>query len=182
MGNFLFLATAAATAEATAETGGFRLNTDFIEANLVNLVLVLVILFVFGRKLLTDILTERRLAIETAIQDTEARQKQAMSALEVAKKNLAQAQTEAENIRKTAVTSAENAKLEIAAKAAADIERMQELAAANTSNEQDKAIAEVRARVTKLAMERAEAQLKNLLTDSAQSELVDRSIAMVGGK
>ena len=109
MGNFLFLA--------TSEGGGFGLNTDFIEANLVNLVLVLIFVFVFGRKLLTEILSERRLAIETAIQDTEARQKQAISALEVAKKNLAQAQTEAENIRKTAITSAENAKAEIAAKA-----------------------------------------------------------------
>ena len=158
------------------------LNPDVIEANVFNLVAVLIFVFIFGRKLLTDILTERRLAIETAIQDTEARQKQAMSALEVAKKNLAQAQTEAENIRKTAITSAENAKAEIAAKTAADIERMQELATAATSNEQDKAIAELRARVTKLAMERAEAQLKNLLTDSAQSELVDRSIAMVGEK
>ena len=178
MGNFLFLA----TAEAIAETGGVSLNTDLIEANLFNLVLVLIFVFVFGRKLLTEILTERRLAIETAIQDTEARQKQAMSALEVAKKNLAQAQTEAENIRATAITSAENAKAEIEAKTAADIERMQELAAAATTNEQDKAIAELRARVTSLAMERAEAQLKNLLTESAQSELVDRSIALVGAK
>ncbi|AFY94115.1 F0F1 ATP synthase subunit B [Chamaesiphon minutus] len=174
MGNFLFLA--------TSEGGGFRLNTDFIEANLVNLVLVLIFVFVFGRKLLTEILTERRLAIETAIQDTEARQKQAISALEVAKKNLAQAQTEAENIRKTATISAENAKAEIAAKAAADIERMKELAAADTNTEQDKAIAELRARVTKLAMERAESQLKNLLNDSAQAQLVDRSIALVGDK
>ena len=178
MGNFLFLA----TAEATAESSGVSLNPDVIEANLFNLVAVLIFVFIFGRKLLTDILTERRLAIETAIQDTEARQKQAMSALEVAKKNLAQAQTEAENIRKTAITSAENAKAEIAAKTAADIERMQALAAADTSNEQDKAIAELRVRVTKLAMERAEAQLKNLLTDSAQADLVDRSIALVGGK
>ena len=178
MGNFLFLA----TAEATAETSGVSLNPDVIEANVFNLVAVLIFVFIFGRKLLTDILTERRLAIETAIQDTEARQKQAMSALEVAKKNLAQAQTEAENIRKTAITSAENAKAEIAAKTAADIERMQALAAADTSNEQDKAIAELRVRVTKLAMERAEAQLKNLLTDSAQADLVDRSIALVGGK
>jgi F-type H+-transporting ATPase subunit b len=174
MGNFLFLA--------TNESSGVSLNLDLIEANLFNLTLVLIFVFVFGRKLLTEILTERRLAIETAIKDTEARQQQAMSALAVAKKNLAQAQTEAENIRQTAITSAANAKAEIAAKAAADIERMQALAAADTSNEQDKAIAELRVRVTKLAMERAEAQLKNLLTASAQSELVDRSIALVGGK
>ncbi len=174
MGNFLFLA--------TAGKGGVGLNLDLIETNLFNLTLVLGFVIVFGRKVLTNILTERRATIETAIQDTEARQKQAASALEVAKQNLAQAQAEAETIRQTAVTSAANAKAEIAAKAAADIERMKELAAADTNTEQDKAIAELRARVTKLAMERAEAQLKNLLTASTQSELVDRSIALVGGK
>jgi F-type H+-transporting ATPase subunit b len=174
MGNFLFLA--------NTGQGGVGLNLDLIETNLFNLTLVLGFVVVFGRKVLTNILTERRATIETAIQDTEARQKQAASALEGAKKNLAQAQAEAETIRQTAITSAANAKAEIAAKAAADIERMKELAAADTNTEQDKAIAELRARVTKLAMERAEAQLKNLLTASTQSELVDRSIALVGGK
>ncbi len=174
MGNFLFLA--------TAGKGGVGLNLDLIETNLFNLTLVLGFVIVFGRKVLTNILSERRAVIETAIQDTEARQKQAASALEVAKQNLAQAKAEAEKIRQSAITSAESVKAEIAAKAAADIERMQQLAAADTSTEQDKAIAELRARISNLAMERAEAQLKNLLTESAQSELVDRSIAMVGGK
>lgn len=167
---------------ATTGEGGVSLNPDLIEANLVNLVLVLVFLFVFGSKFLNNILTERREAIEIAIKDTEDRQKQAASALTVAKKNLAEAQAEAANIRQTATTSAANAKAEIAAKAAADIERMQKLAAASTDSEQDKAIAELRARVTALAIERAESQLKDLLTASAQTELVDRSIAMVGGK
>lgn len=174
MGNFLFLA--------TAGKGGVGLNLDLIETNLFNLTLVLGFVIVFGRKVLTNILSERRAVIETAIKDTEARQKQAASALEVAKQNLAQAKAEAEKIRQSAITSAESVKAEIAAKAAADIERMQQLAAADTSTEQDKAIAELRARISNLAMERAEAQLKNLLTESAQSELVDRSIAMVGGK
>jgi F-type H+-transporting ATPase subunit b len=174
MGNFLFLA--------TAGKGGVGLNLDLIEANLFNLALVLGFVIFFGRKVLTSILSERRAIIETAIGDTEARQKEAASALEVAKKNLAQAQAEAEIIRQSAITSAANAQAEIAAKAVADIARMQELAAADTSTEQDKAIAELRARVTSLAMERAEAQLKSLLTESTQAELVDRSIALVGGK
>jgi F-type H+-transporting ATPase subunit b len=174
MGNFLFLA--------TAGKGGVGLNLDLIETNLFNLTLVLGFVIVFGRKVLTEILSERRALIETAIKDTEARQKQAASALEVAKQNLAQAQAEAETIRKSAFTSAASVKAEIAAKATTDIERMQQLAAADTSTEQDKAIAELRARITALAIERAEAQFKNLLTDSTQSTLIDRSIAMVGGK
>jgi F-type H+-transporting ATPase subunit b len=174
MGNFLFLA--------TEGKGGVGLNLDLIETNLFNLTLVLGFVIVFGRKVLTEILSERKATIETAIKDAEARQKEAASALDVAKKNLAQAKAEAETIRATAITSATNAKAEIAAKTAADISRMQELAAADTSTEQDKAIAELRARVTSLAMERAEAQLKGLLTESAQTELIDRSIALVGNK
>jgi F-type H+-transporting ATPase subunit b len=174
MGNFLFLA--------TAGNGGVGLNLDLIETNLFNLTLVLGFVIVFGRKVLTEILTERRALIETAIKDIEDRQKQAISALEVAKQNLAQAKAEAETIRKTAVTSAASAKAEIEAKTVADIARMQQLAAANTSTEQDKAIAELRARITALAIEQAEAQFKNLLTESAQSTLIDRSIAMVGDK
>jgi F-type H+-transporting ATPase subunit b len=174
MGNFLFLA--------TAGKGGVGLNLDLIETNLFNLTLVLGFVIVFGRKVLTEILTERRTLIETAIKDIEDRQKQAVSALEIAKQNLAQAKAEAETIRQSAVTSAASVKAEIAAKAAADIERMQQLAAADTSTEQDKAIAELRARITALAIERAEAQFKNLLTESTQSTLIDRSIAMVGGK
>jgi F-type H+-transporting ATPase subunit b len=174
MGNFLFLA--------TAGNGGVGLNLDLIETNLFNLTLVVGFVIVFGRKVLTEILTERRALIETAIKDIEDRQKQAISALEVAKQNLAQAKAEAETIRKTAVTSAASAKAEIEAKTAADIARMQQLAAANTSTEQDKAIAELRARITALAIEQAEAQFKNLLTESAQSTLIDRSIAMVGDK
>jgi F-type H+-transporting ATPase subunit b len=174
MGNFLFLA--------TEGKGGVGLNLDLIETNLFNLTLVLGFVIVFGRKVLTEILSERKAIIETAIKDTESRQKEAASALDVAKKNLAQAKAEAETIRATAITSAANAKAEIAAKTVADIARMQELAAADTSTEQDKAIAELRARVTNLAMARAEAQLKKLLTKSAQAELIDRSIALVGNK
>jgi F-type H+-transporting ATPase subunit b len=174
MGNFLFLA--------TAGKGGVGLNLDLIETNLFNLTLVLGFVIVFGRKVLTEILSERRALIETAIKDTEARQKQAAAALEVAKQNLAQAKAEAETIRQSAVTSAASVKAEIAAKAVADIERMQQLAAADTSTEQDKAIAELRARITALAIEKAEAQFKKLLTESAQSTLIDRSIAMVGAK
>ncbi len=174
MGNFLFLA--------TAGNGGVGLNLDLIETNLFNLTLVLGFVVVFGRKVLTEILTERRAVIETAIKDIEDRQKQAISALEVAKQNLAQAKTEAETIRQTAITSAASAKAEIEAKTAADIARMQQLAAADTSTEQDKAIAEIRVRITALAIAQAEAQFQNLLTESAQSTLIDRSIAMVGDK
>lgn len=174
MVQFLFLA--------TEGHGGVGLNLDLIETNIFNIAIVLGVVVVLGRKALGDILAERRTLIETAIEDANARQKQAESNLASAKLSLAQAQAEAEQIKATAVISAASVADEIAAKTAADIARMQQLAAADTSTEQDKAINEVRSRVVDLAMVRAEAQLKNLLTAEAQTQLVDRSIALVGAK
>ena len=58
--------------------------------------------------------------------------------------------------------------------------KMNALIDAQLKNEEG--IAELRARVTALAIERAEAQLKKLLTKSAQTKLIDRSIALVGDK
>jgi F-type H+-transporting ATPase subunit b len=177
MEKFLFLA--------TEGSGGFSLNLSllgFIDSNFLNKAIVSIVLIVLGRKFLSGILTERRMAIETAIEDAKARQKLAESNLASAKRSLAQAQAEAEKIRENAISSAANVTAEIVAKTAADIDRMQQLAAADTSTEQDKAINEVRSRVVNLAMVRAEAQLKTLLTESAQTSLVDRSIALVGGK
>jgi F-type H+-transporting ATPase subunit b len=174
MVQFLFLA--------TEGNGGVGLNLDLIETNIFNIAIVLGVVIVLGRKALGEILSERRSLIETAIEDAKARQKQAESNLASAKRSLAQAQAEAEQIKAAAVTSAASVAAEIAAKTAADIARMQQLAAADTSTEQEKAINEVRSRVVNLAMVRAEAQIKTLLTDSAQQQLVDRSIALVGAK
>ena len=174
MVQFLFLA--------TEGNGGVGLNPDLIETNIFNIAIVLGVVIVLGRKALGDILSERRNSIETAIEDANARQKQAESNLASAKLSLAQAQAEATQIKATAVASAASVTAEIAAKTLADIARMQQLAAADTSTEQDKAINELRSRVVDLAMVRAEAQLKTLLTESALQQLVDRSIALVGAK
>jgi F-type H+-transporting ATPase subunit b len=174
MVQFLFLATEA--------HGGVGLNLDLIETNIFNIAIVLGVVIVLGRKALGEILSERRNLIETAIEDAKARQKQAESNLASAKRSLAQAQAEAAQIKATALASAETVKAEIAAKTAADIARMQQLAAADTSSEQEKAINELRSRVVSLAMVRAEAQIKTLMTESAQTQLVDRSIALVGAK
>lgn len=179
MGTFILLATEA-TAEA-AEHGGFGLNLNLLETNLFNLAIIGGLLFVFGRKFLGNILSERRARIEAAIQEAETKRKQAEANLKEAQTKLAQAQAEAAKIRSDAQTSAESAKEAILAKAAQDVERLKQTAAQDLNAEQEKAIAQLRAIVSAQALERVENYLRTQLDDSAQQQVVDRSIATITG-
>ena len=178
MGNFLLLATEAHA----VEHGGFGLNFDILEANLINLVILIGILIYFGRSFLGNVLGERQSRIETAIQEAEQRRKQAASALSEAQQKLTQAQAEAQQIRKAAEENAKKAREVILAKAAQDVERLQETAAQDLNTETERAIAELRQRVATMTMQRVESQLKAQLDDSAQGRLIDSSIALLGGK
>ncbi|MBE9093763.1 F0F1 ATP synthase subunit B [Tychonema sp. LEGE 07203] len=175
MGTVLLLAT-----EASAE-GGFGLNFDIFETNLINLIIVIGVLFYFGRDFLGNILTERRNAIEEAIKEAETRQKDAAAALAEQQQKLTQAQAEAERIRAAAKENAIAAKEVILAQAAQDVERMKATAGQELDAEREKAVAQLRARVAAMALERVESQLKNSLDESAQNQLIDRSIALLGG-
>lgn len=176
MGTFLILAT-----EAHGE-GGFGLNLDILETNLINLAILIGILVYFGNKVFGQTLNARRSEIAEAIQDAENRQKQAATALTEQEKKLAQAQATAEQIRKDAEERAKAAQAAIAAQSEKDIQRLKEAASQDLSSEQERAIAELRKRVAAMAMERVESQLRGQLDEPAQQQLIERSIAQLGGR
>jgi F-type H+-transporting ATPase subunit b len=182
MGTLILLAAEAAVhSEAEGAEGGFGLNLDILETNLINLALLIGILFYFGRKVLTNILNERRINIETEIQGAEARLKEAQIALSKAQEQLTQAQAEAQRIRKAAEENAASAREATLAKAAQDVERLKQTAAADLNTERDRAIAELRQRVSALALQKVESGLRSGIADDVQQTLIDRSIAQVGG-
>jgi F-type H+-transporting ATPase subunit b len=176
MGTILILATEA------AEEKGFGLNLDIFETNLINLAILVGLLVYFGSKVLGKILSDRKSKIAQAISEAEDRQKKAAAALAEQQKNLAQAQATAERVRKEADERAQAAKAAIATQTEKDIERLKETAAQDLSSEQARVISELRQRIVALAMERAEAQLKDQLNDSTQQTLIERSIAQLGGR
>ncbi|MBD2022092.1 F0F1 ATP synthase subunit B [Leptolyngbya sp. FACHB-36] len=170
----------AETAEA-AEKHGFGLNFDIFESNLINLSIVIALLVYFGRNFLGKTLGDRRAAIETAIREAEVRRKDAAAALADQQQKLAQAQSEAAKIRSSAEEAAKIARAEILAKAEQDIQRMREVAAQDLSSEQERVITELRQRVVALALQQVESELPTRLNDDNQRQLVNRSIAMIGG-
>ncbi|MBN3894925.1 MAG: F0F1 ATP synthase subunit B [Nostoc sp.] len=185
MGTLLLLAAEANAvhselAEGSGE-GGFGLNLDIFETNLINIAILIGILFYFGRKVLSNILNERQANIATAIQEAEGRLKEAQKALSQAQEQLTQSQAEAQRIRKSAEENAIKAKEALLAKAVQDVERLKQTAAADLNSETDRAIAQLRQRVATLALQKVESQLKGGIADDAQQSLIDRSIAQLGG-
>ena len=172
-GNFWLLAT---------EEGGFGLNFNIFETNLINLSILIGVLIYFGRNLLGNILSERRSKIEAAILDAEKRQQEAKAALAEQETNLAQAKTTASQIKVDAESNAKAACERILAQAAKDVQKIKDEAARDLSSQRERAILELRQKVVSLAMGRAESQLRGNLDDSAQQRLIDQSIALLGGR
>ncbi|MBW4560755.1 MAG: F0F1 ATP synthase subunit B [Mojavia pulchra JT2-VF2] len=162
--------------------GGFGLNTNLLETNLINLAIIITVLFVFGRKVLGNTLKTRRENIETAIKNAEQRASEAEKQLKEAQQKLEQAQAEAERIKKSAEENAQAAREAILAQAAVDIERLQEAGAADLSADLDKAIAQLRQRVVAQALQKVESELRGGIADDAQQIFIDRSIAQLGGE
>ncbi len=169
-------------AEAHSEVeGGFGLNLDIFETNLINLSILLGILYFYGSKIVGDILSERRSKIAQQIAEIEQKQKAAAATLANEQKKLAEAKKTAEQIRQDAHANAEKAKAAILAQGEKEVERLRATAAADLSSEEARAIAELKQRVTALSLAKVESQLPSMLDDSAQTTLIDRSIAQLGG-
>lgn len=184
MGTFLLLAAEASVHSEMAEgaEGGFGLNLDIFETNFINLAVLVGILFYFGRKVLSNILNERRSKIEEVIQEAEQRLKEGQISLSQAQEQLTQAQAEAQRIRKAAEENAQAAKEDLLARALQDVQRLKETATADLNAERDRAIAQLRQRVVALALQKVESQLQGGIGEDAQQILIDRSIAQLGGE
>ncbi|MFW6264010.1 MAG: F0F1 ATP synthase subunit B [Cyanobacteriota bacterium] len=179
MGILTYLATSSAEA---ASEGGFGLNLDILDTNLINLVIIIGVLIFYGRKFLGKILTQRRARIEQDIREAEKKASEAATALADAQKKLSQAQAEAEKIRVNAQETAEKVKQEVLSQGTKEVERIQEGATQDLNTERDRAIAQLRQQVVTLAMGRVESQLQERLDESAQHQYLERCIAQLGGR
>jgi len=161
------------------EEGGFGLNFNLLETNLINLAIISGVLFYFGRKFLGNTLSERRANIEEAIKDAERRQREAKQALKSQQENLAQAKSQAKDIVEGAKQNATKVSDDILVQAKVDVERMRMAADQDVSFQQEKVMRELRQRIAQLALQRAENELPNRLNSELQTALVDKSIALL---
>jgi len=156
--------------------GGFGLNLNLFETNVLNLALVIFGLYKFLPNFLGGILARRRETILVELQDAESRLVEAKDSLANAKKNLASAEQKAADIRSECLKRAEAIRLDSEKRTVQEMARIKEGASSDLNAEAARVSSQLRTEAARLAIEKALAALPEKLTEKAQEDFMSQSI------
>ena len=162
--------------------GGFGLNFDIFETNIINLAIVIAGLVWFLRGFLGGILERRRAAIVTELREAEERLSTASAALADAQKGVAEAQKKADQIRVDGKARADSIRLDSEQRTIEEIARMKQAATSDLANEASRVSDQLRRDTALKAIEKALASLPGKLDAAAQARLIDQSIQSLGNR
>ncbi|MFN9871280.1 MAG: F0F1 ATP synthase subunit B [Cyanobacteriota bacterium] len=163
-----------------ASHGGFGLNLNPFETNIINLAIVIAGLVWFLRGFLGGILERRRQAILSDLQEAEQRLAAARSALAEAQKGLGAAQQKAEQIRIDGKARAEAIHLDNQTRTVEEVSRVKQGAQSDLANEASRVRSQLQRETALRAIEKALGALPGKLDDEAQARLIDQSIQTLG--
>lgn len=163
-----------------ASHGGFGLNLNPFETNIINLAIVIFGLWKFLPGFLGSILERRRSAILSDLQDAEQRLVSATSALAQAQQDLAAAQQKADQIRADGQARAQALREESEKRTIEEMARLRQGAMADLSAEAARVTDQLRREAANRAIAKALATLPGKLDSEAQSRLIDQSISTLG--
>jgi len=161
-------------------SGGFGLNLNLFETNILNLAVVIFGLYKFLPNFLGGMLERRRSAILLDLEDAEKRLDLAKSSLAKAKKELASAEEKASKIRSDCKTRAEAIRLESEKRTVEEMARIKEGAASDLNAEASRVTSQLRREAARLAIEKALQALPGKLDQSAQEAFLTQSIKNMG--
>jgi F-type H+-transporting ATPase subunit b len=168
------------SAHLLASHGGFGLNFNLFETNIINLAIVIAGLVWFLRGFLGGILERRRQAILADLADAEKRLSEASAALVEAQKGLTEAQQKAEQIRVEGHARADALRLDYERRTVDEVARVIQGADADLDNEAARVTAQLGRETARRAIEQALASLPAKLDAGTQARLIDQSIQSLG--
>jgi len=180
--NFILISSLAEAEVSSASAKGFGFNTNFLEANVINIVILASGVVYLGRNFLTSALELRQQKISETIQEAEDRLKQATLRLTEAEKQMAQAKVVIEQIKKEAENTARKVKETILAQGKLDIERLTNTGKSSIEKAEIQIKKQIQQHITALALARVNSQLKEYMTPNLQSKLIDSNISQLGGQ
>jgi len=166
----------------SAATKGFGFNSNILEANVINIVILASGVFYLGKNFLTSALDLRQQKITEAIQEAEERLQQANIRLSESEKQMTQAKIVIEQIKKEAETTARKVKETIIAQGKLDIERLTNSGKSSIEKTELQIRKQIQQHITNLAIQRVSGQMKSYLTSNLQSKLIDNNISQLGGQ
>nr|YP_010715453.1 ATP synthase CF0 B subunit [Todea barbara]WDE24598.1 ATP synthase CF0 B subunit [Todea barbara] len=158
---------------------GFGSNTDILEINGINLIVVLGVLFYFGKGVLINLLENRKQTILSTIRDAEERYKEATEKLKQARTRLQQAKVKADEIRVNGLAQMEREKRDLINAADEDSKRLEDSKNSTIRFEEQRAIEQVRQQVSRLASERALESLNSRLDSESHSRMINYHIGLL---
>ena len=150
---------------------------SILEANLINLTILVSGLVYLISNALSESLVERQEKILGAIQESEERLQQAIVKLAESEKQLEQAQIVIESIKKDAESTAKQVKSAVLSDGKAEIERLTSSAKAQIGTIESRVRKQISDYVVSLALQRITTQLEGKLNSSLQQQIIDRNIS-----
>jgi F-type H+-transporting ATPase subunit b len=160
-----------------ASEGGFGINLNPLETNLINLVIVIGVLGWFLKGFLGGILERRRQAILHDLEDAETRLKTATAELTKAQADLAAAQQKAEQIRADGKARAEAIRLDGEKRTIEAMAALKQDALADLNAEGARLTEQLRRQAALAAIDKVLADLPGCLDEQGQARFIDASIA-----
>jgi len=160
--------------------GGLSINTNIFETNILNLIVFVGAVFVYGSKFLSETLSNRQERIVSSLQEAETRLQQAESRLDEARKQLDQIGMIVDSITTEAQTAGTTLQTSILMQGKKDIERLTANAKVTIGNTEVQVKRQILQQITALTMQRVSTQFKEVLNFDVQARIIDRGIAELG--
>lgn len=156
-------------------------NANFLEANLLNILLLLSGLIYVLKQFLGSILSLRQEKVLLAINESEERLSQAKLRLNEAEKQLDQAQIIIDQILNEAEFTAKKVRQSILEQGKLDIERLNFSSKANIRYAENQVKQQIKQQITSLAIDKVRVKLQNQITSAMQVEIIDKNIMQLQG-
>ena len=161
-------------------SGGFGLNLNIFETNIINLAVVIFGLYKFLPGFLGKILEKRRTSILSDLTEAEDRLSKSKLDLSKAKEELASAKQKADKIRNDCKARAEAIRLESEKKTVEEMARIKQGAASDLNAEAARVTSQLRKEAAELAIKKALALLPQKLDSNTQDKFLKESIKNIG--
>nr|YP_010851214.1 ATP synthase CF0 subunit I [Aphanocladia delicatula]WGH14176.1 ATP synthase CF0 subunit I [Aphanocladia delicatula] len=157
-------------------------NSNFLEANVFNILLLLTGLIYVLRKFLGSILVDRQSKVLFAVNESEQRLKQANIRLNEAEKQLAQTQLIINQIINEAEMTAKKVRESILKQGKFDIDKLTKSSKASVKFAENQVKLQIQQQITTLAIQKVSVELKSQMNSIMQTKIIDQGIMQLEGK
>lgn len=161
---------------------GIRINTDFLEANVVNIFLLFFGLVYVLRKFLGESLRTRQKNVCRAIQEAEESLRKAHQRYLECEKQFKQTEIVIKQIEQEAIVAAEKVRQSILLQGQSHIDRLTENSKISIAIAERQVKESIQQQITDLAMIKVREELKQQITSAMQIQIINENIAELGDK